>query len=271
METQYLFLIPLTPKEYLTENRKKLTKIALQSLIDQTYPHWKAILIGEKCESNPSDDRFIYIEVEGKKEEKLQFATDYIIESGLKVDYLIRLDDDDLFSTTTLKSLGQPDADVIVDKHHYFYNPLDNRVAKKVCYWFPNTCIIKINIALKFWGSFPSGDFIWHRENARLIENEHNKFHEYFRNSEKIIFADKNHPIYLRVLNPDSISAHDSQFNDYLDGFGVWTKDIPNGFETNALKVSDFVKHHQSIFLRVKNRIWNIIALRNYNKVVLNK
>ena len=47
-------------------------------------------------------DLFILIS-EGPKEENLQVATKYIIDNNISADYIIRLDDDDLFNTKNIE------------------------------------------------------------------------------------------------------------------------------------------------------------------------
>ena len=271
MEPLYFFIVPLTPNEYLTEGRRRLKKNALQSLINQTYKNWKVLLIGERGADDPINERFIYLNYSGKKEEKLQIATDYIFKNGVQLDYIIRFDDDDLFSKNILQEIADSNADLIVDRQHVFYNPLDGKVARKVCYWFPNTCIIKANIALDFWGEFPTGEYIKFREKPRLIENEHNNFHNYFKYSDNIIFTKRENPVYLRVLNPDSITAHERNFESYLSDFGLWSTQIPEGFETEKLQSYTNYSHQQSFEQALYWRLKNYVALRNYDSVVLKR
>ena len=136
----FLFIIPLTPKRLLTEERQALQELALLTLLGQSYAYWTALLVGE-TDLKIDDPRFVQISFEGHKEEKLQCATEYIIDRNLQNTHIIRLDDDDIFNPTLLESLKQADFDLYVDKFQTFWDPANGRVANKIFYWFPNTCI----------------------------------------------------------------------------------------------------------------------------------
>lgn len=273
MPSSFLFIIPLSPPERLSDARRALQRRCLQTLIDQNYDNWKAILIGSGLKDGPVSDKFIFLNFEGHKEEKLQKASEYILDRDVRGDYIIRLDDDDIFNSSLLRELSNGDFDLYVDRYQTFWDPVSNKVAQKVMYWFPNTCIHKRQHALKLWGTFPPGEYERFRNRPRLIENEHNDFHLYYSQSHKIIFAKKNNPVYLRAMNRDSITANQaSDFRLYLNQHGYWTKNTFRAFHQpgNAL-VQQSVRTGQGIMDRLSAWLLNLRALRSYRKVVVQK
>ena len=119
MPVSFLFIIPLTPDEYLTPNRKKLRTLCFTALKQQTYHNWDALLIGNS-KIEIEDERFIVLQKGGLKEEKLQFATSYIRNSNFMWNYIIRLDDDDIFNPNILERIHSLEFDILVRLGHCF-------------------------------------------------------------------------------------------------------------------------------------------------------
>lgn len=268
MENSFLFIVPLTPRRFLTEGRRSLQAFCLNNLLNQSYPNWKAILIGE-IETKIVSPHFIYINFEGHKEEKLQVATAYIGSEKLEATHLIRLDDDDIFNPTLLEKIRQLDFDLFVDKFQHFWNPDRGLVANKIFYWFPNTCIHKSTHALSQFGTFPSGSYKRFRTVPLLIENEHNDFHFYYARK-NIVYAKKNDPVYLRALNRDSITSMEGlDFNNYLNEHGFWHKNrLPSFLFLNKPCLGKSSTFKQSLYSRVKHALVDFRVLKNYNKVI---
>ena len=276
MSNSFLFIIPLTPCRLLTENRKKLRSICLKTLTSQTYPNWKALLIGSELPDGFSGGNFIHLSYEGYKEEKLQKATQYILSNPLKPDYIIRLDDDDIFNPELLDQLKNLTFDLYVDKYHTFWNSSDGSISQKIFYWFPNTCIHKAEHALQRYGNLPPGNYERFKTNALLIENEHNDFHKYYTIDHKIRFSSKQDPVYLRALNPDSITSIEQvgDFKNYLDRHGYRKKNNLPAFRFLNGIVSEKTNgslRGQGLLFLIRQTVQNIRALLNYNKVVLYK
>lgn len=250
MEKKYLFIIPLTPQTLLNEIRINLQFICFETLKSQSYHNWKALVIGDYIENVPKDNRFININYEGRKEEKLQKATQYIIDNDLKSDYIIRLDDDDIFNPNILNEIKDLDFDIYVDKTQFFWNHETKQVASRTWNWFPNTCIHKTKHALTEYGSFAKGDFQRFHDKSLLIENDHSQLHPYYINK-KVIYSKKNSPVYLRSITNTSITAGNSKnYNNYLNRFGNWYKN--NLFDFSFLGKTD-KKIFQSLVQRLRN------------------
>lgn len=276
MLNSFLFIIPLTPKTHLSPQRLALRKLCFNTLNNQSYSNWKAIIIGELSDEERLNEKFIKIDFEGQKEEKLQKATEYFLSSGLKCDYVIRLDDDDMFNPGILNDLKDKKFDLCVDKYHSFWDVSTGLISQKIMYWFPNSCIQDKKHAFSITGSFPPGDYKRFKAEPFLIENEHNDFHLYYNKDHTIIFSNKNSPVYLRSLSPDSItSSQANNYAEYLDNFGYWKKNSLNSFFfLNTIKISskkDNIRKKQNFWFFLKSIKNSIISNRVYNKIVIDK
>lgn len=230
MSKSFLFIIPLTPASHLTEIRKELQEKCLLSLKGQDYQNWSALLIGKDKPTTVTDNRFIHLPIEDIKEVKIQHATKFIIEEKIACDYIIRLDDDDLISESTLELNKNTNADLIVDLEHWFIDWNSKKASKSFNPWFPNTCIHKTTNALSVFGKLAQDYMEKINENTLLIENNHSEIHNFYK-GKKIIFTPSNSPVYLRVLNPDSITSNsDDNYADYLKKYGNWDQSKPLGF-----------------------------------------
>jgi hypothetical protein len=276
MPKSFLFIIPLTPVSHLTADRRILRKLCFDVLSQQTYPNWKALLVGNPIDEVNYGGNFIQLEFEGHKEEKLQKATEYVLSAGLSGDYIIRLDDDDVFNPGLLKKLECVNFDLYVDKYHSFWDSSTGRVSQKIRYWFPNTCIHKREHALSVFGAFPPGEYTRFKDQPFLIENEHNDFHFYYNQQHQIIFSEKNDPLYLRILNPGSITSLQAQdYSDYINHFGYWKINRLKSFaflDAIKLKSELKIKRKRQNFIFLINSIKStLVSLKNYNQAVINK
>lgn len=276
MPNSFLFIIPLTPSSRLSNERKQLRELCLNTLISQIYPGWKALLIGKTNPDDPKNDKFIFLDHEGAKEEKLQKATEYILHNKIECDYIIRLDDDDIFNPVILNELKEKEFDLFVDQYHSFWNVASGLVSQKVMYWFPNTCIHKKEHALATFGSFPPGEYERFKNKPVLIENEHNDFNHYYSQKHNIIFSKKNDPLYLRSLSSNSItSASATNFSDYLNQHGYWKQ---NKFKSFAFLNKNVITNNnnqltakQSLKVFLKGVIADKKALKNYHNIIIKK
>ena len=230
MSNTFIFVIPLTPEDSLTPLRRELQKFCIHSLISQNYPEWKALLIGSNLPKGAEDDRFIHLSKEGYKELKLQYAVKYIQETNLKSDYIIRLDDDDLINPSILKHYANSQADVIVDLYQWFIEWESKRVSKDFKPWFANTVFHKRKHALAEFGVIAREEVSQINSYVPLIATNHALMHSYYK-GKNIKFAPGNRPIYLRVINPDSITSNNGEsYQGYLRNFGLWKKQVPVDF-----------------------------------------
>jgi len=261
----FLFIIPAIPKKFSDIHRVGLQDLCISHLISQTYSKWEVLWISENA-PNTSDKRFIHIDYEGPKEEKLQVATKYIIDNNISADYIIRLDDDDLFNTKILNEIKGATFDVTVDKHQSFWMYGTNYFASRVWYWFPNTCIHKKEHALAIYGVLANGDVKQLNSKVRLIENDHSKIHRYYI-GKQIRFSLKNNPIYLRTITSNSVTYNNSNDKEsYYSKFGNWKQKSFDQFNIpHSLKKPPF---NQSINQKLNNSKNDFIANVKYQKIV---
>lgn len=230
MSNTFIFIIPLTPESHLTPLRKELQQLCFKALLSQSYSNWKALLIGGVKPEGTEDNRFIHIPEEGYKELKLQHAVKYIQETNLKSDYIIRLDDDDLISPSILEHYATSEADVVVDLYQWFIEWESKRVSKDFKPWFANTVLHKSEHALAEFGKIARERVPQVNSCVPLIATNHALMHSYYK-GKKIEFLEGKSPIYLRVINPDSItSKSDQSYQDYLRKFGLWKEISPFDF-----------------------------------------
>ncbi|MBK7819385.1 MAG: hypothetical protein IPJ60_18975 [Sphingobacteriaceae bacterium] len=149
-------------------------------------------------------------------------------------------------------------------------------VNQKVPYWFANTCIHKKEHALTVFGKFPRDTTVFTKEKPFLIENGHGDFHKYYNQNHKILIAERNDPLYVRTLNPDSHSSlYTGDFVKYMNLFGIWRK--------NKLKTYSFLKNFnlpvlpnvqrkgQDLIFRIKNRYTMVKGVINFYSKVIKK
>ena len=269
---KFLFIIPLTPDSYLTEERKELRKWCFHSLFAQTYDHWEAIVIGETNDESIQHPKFIHINEEGQKPFKLQLATKYIRENNLDHQYIIRFDDDDIFNPFLLERIKHEDFDLYTDKYHHFIEYQSLCVSNMVRFWYPNTCIHRREHALAKFGKLVDDKIEQINPFVALIENNHAEVHDYYRDK-KVLLAPQETPIYLRVLNRSSITSMSSaEYMEYLNGFGLWNIPIPEDFknlvqrnETDPCGICD-----KSGLEKIRFKINRFRRSINYNKALFN-
>lgn len=261
----FLFIIPLTPSKLLNNERRFLQKQCLLNLLSQKYKRWQAILVGDEAqELSLQSNYFLPLNFEGKKEEKLQQATDYILTKNIVSNYIIRLDDDDFFNPNILTKIHSLDFDLYVDKQQYFWHLESNCISHRTWHWFPNTCIHKTSHALSTWGSFAKGSFEKFHNKALLIENDHSQLHPFYKDKD-IIFAGKKDPVYLRTITSSSITAMAAgDFKKYLNSFGNWKRKNLKNYNL-PIKL-DNQKIHQPLLVKFYNFKNELIAKKNYSR-----
>ncbi|MFK8013682.1 MAG: hypothetical protein AB8B80_16705 [Marinicellaceae bacterium] len=248
MSNHFVFIIPLTPDSHLTELRSTLQKICLETLLKQTYQNWTALLIGRDKPSNTEDPRFVHIAEEGLKELKLQIATKYIRENALTFDYVIRLDDDDIINPSALQKYKNSQADAIVDLKHHFLDWHSQSVSSQFRPWFPNTILHKFEHAMVKYGKIANRNIEQINDDVVLIETNHSYMHDYYK-GKKVLFSAAQRPVYVRVLNKDSItSSVNDNYLDYLRTFGTWNKKLAWKSQINITPDQD-----QACSLKKKN------------------
>lgn len=255
--------------------RLALRQLCLTTLLNQTYTNWRALLIGQQHPDDPVTNQFVFLPFEGHKEEKMQKAVEHILACNMPGDYLIRLDDDDIINPRVLAQLKSKTFDLFVEKYQSFVHVESGRIAQKVMYWFPNTCIHKRVHALAAFGALPPGNYQRYSSSPVLIENEHNDFHHYYHHRHHIIYARKKEPLYLRCISASSITALQSGSTlAYLNQYGYFKKRSIAAFSFLAGPLAALkqpVTPKQTLLQRVAFALANLRALKNYYKVVVFK
>lgn len=263
----FLFIIPLTPDSHLSLIREELRTICIESLLNQAYKNWVALIIGDHKPDNCNDNRFIHIKKEGPKELKLQYATKYINENKMDVDYIIRLDDDDIINPKILNKYRNTEADAIVDINHWFIEWESKKVSKEFRPWFPNTFIIKKEHALSKFGELSKNNIEVINDFISLIETSHALMHHYFI-QKQVLFNSTSSPIYLRVLNRDSITSNAGQsYETYLSKFGNWSSPIPQDFQINDKSNSELKLIKKGFYKKLKNTLYLFLSKKKFIKL----
>ena len=230
----FLFVVPLTPMELMTPLRKELFNMFLASLKNQTYPNWEACLLGEE-ERIEGKIKFIKTEAVTKAD-KLLWTVNYLRNLKNKPDYVIRMDDDDLISPNILSRIAQLDFDCYADKYHTFYSLTTGKVSSNKRPWLANTVIHKYEHV--FAEIRKPDEVLMDNDNFALLGVDHDIYWKEYYQDKKLLWSDKDHPIYLRILSPTSITSklpdnygkgvnkvtdREADFKRYLKGYGPWT------------------------------------------------
>ena len=161
----FVFIIARSPVKMRNYLRDELWKISLNSLMRQTSKNWKAIIVGDTNDDRLKTEFFISLNFdEYTKKEKIQIALDYLNTNYLvKPQYLIRFDDDDIFSDSILTYIEHLPVkyDCYFDKYHTYIDAVYLKLSHKKNLWIPNTAIHKYDHAITYCG----------KSNLQLLKN----------------------------------------------------------------------------------------------------
>jgi hypothetical protein len=247
----FLFIVPLTPSDYLTPLRKELFDLFLAALNGQKYKNWQALLVGEE---DRTEGNMVYKKITGRsKEVKLMFAHEYISSLADKPDYIIRIDDDDLISPDVLQYVSDSavDFDCMADKFHCYYDIVSGKICQVKNTWLPNTVIHKTEHALSKFG----------RDNIPLMLLDHSKDWMEYYSTKKIAWAEKNAPVYLRVMSPTTGTSnmHTLRLLDFTDA-------MLSQYESSISRIGKWKHMHIASFDRYINKLkgdWKSISGRD--------
>ena len=208
----FLFIIPRTPIQFRTELREKLWNLTVQSLLNQSYNNWKALIIDD---FNLIDGKLIYINSPAiKKGEKLQAALRIIENWENKPDYIIRFDDDDIISPSILDFLKDKEFDVAADEYHTFYEIKSGYFCQSKRPWLANSVIHKYEHAKTI---LPDG--------RPLLDQDHSKEWRHYYQNKNILQLSQKTPVYCRIISPTSVTGKsDKNYLKYVLSFGLWGK-----------------------------------------------
>jgi hypothetical protein len=286
----FVFILPLTPSVHITPLRQDLFQLTLSSLRKQTSDNWQAILVGEydKVEGN-----LIYLPtkpiVEGYEKKirssesatdkhfKIDIALQYIAKQPQKPKYLIRLDDDDVFSPVILSQIEKMEYDCYVDRYHTYYDITSGKICQNPVPWYPNTVIHKYEHAV---ANIPRGSTIDEPE-GDLIACSHNiAFHKYYKDK-KVFFTEKSNPIYVRTITMSTVSfkypKSKLEYKEYLSTYGEWYYRRIESFEPYIDPLVKLAQKHLGIVIArnfseiMSFKDWMINKVTRYKKRVVAK
>lgn len=236
MPIDYLFLMPLMPPAMVDPQRRELRKLCFQQLqkLECTYRVW---LLGDLSSNHELPEQFKIINsIYETKEDKL-FEVGKILEKETTASfrYLVRLDDDDIINPSVFDQCAQRQYCCYVDSIHWFYDLSSGKVSTQSRPWFPNTMIHTFADAMTkidaIGGSTHAGS-----QNFLFACDHSQAWHTYYRN-QKLTRLSAKCPLYIRILNPGSITAsanldgHKAEYLDYLTTFGDWNGALPKSVE----------------------------------------
>lgn len=180
---------------------------------------------------------FKRIDIPGQtKEERMKQAGDLLTKLPQVARYLVRLDDDDPIRPAAFDALAKRDFDVAADHHHYFHDLVSGLNSSQKRPWIANTAIHAYKEALT---RVPAIGGVTTEDGLNyLFACDHSQtWHVHYRNKRRF-YLPKTEPLYLRVLNPSSITAgggadgfDQTAYFKYLDGFGDWRAPWPAGMD----------------------------------------
>jgi hypothetical protein len=226
----YLFLIPTSPDLAEDSLRKDLQKLCFQQVakLDASFVVW---LLGDADTDHP---HFKSIDCKGTtKEEKLKESGDQLAALPQLAKYLVRLDDDDLINPMVFDELANRDFDIAYDRKHFFYDLATDLASRQKRDWIPNTAIMDFQKAMNKVESIGGAE----TEDGKnyLFACDHSRAWRVFFDGGTIVHSKE--PIYVRILNPDSITAtangefSENNYFRYLQGFGAWRAVLPESIK----------------------------------------
>lgn len=266
----FVFIIARTPLKMRNSLREELWQISKKSLQAQTSKNWKAIVVGDTSSDELSDEFFITLNYDDyPKREKLEIALEYLKNNAtLKHDYLIRFDDDDIFSETILSDMEQLSKkyDCYFDEYHTYVDSVYLKLSQIKNSWIANTAIHKYEHAITVCG----------KSNLPLLIQDHSEYWHIYYSDKNVYKTKRTNPVYYRILTPFSITSSKNQeagatdWNkhlQYLKGYGPWVS-LANNYPfykgLNAISKTYFeskpiIKNSYWLFNRIK-------YLKNYFK-----
>ncbi|MBF9253839.1 hypothetical protein I2I11_11095 [Pontibacter sp. 172403-2] len=262
MNTKYLFLIPRTPKQFRSDVRDALWQLCKKALLNQNFTDWKALIITD--EEEEENDNLIYLvdNAAATKYEKIKSGLQYV-ESHIKPEYLIRLDDDDLIMPNALQHASKYSFDALTESKHTFYEITSDLISQQQRDWFPNTIIHKYDHAISAYG----------KSGRDLFNQDHSQTYHLYYKDKKVVYLEANNPLYVRLLSPNSITSRGNDYSTYLDSYGYWDVDTIKDFEKYRIELrkarakflKDFPVYQPKIYSnrvrKYKERISNLFKM----------
>jgi glycosyltransferase involved in cell wall biosynthesis len=228
----FVFLVPKTPEKYLTPLRKELWDLTLLSLKSQKYSDWECLVIGE-TESKDGNITFVSHKAETKRD-KLLAALEILNAAPVKPKFIIRFDDDDLISPFALERASKLDFDCYADKFQVHYDITTGKTCSCDYTWLANTVIHKYEHAVST--NTLNGDVLFTGDHSKL-------FGEYYKNK-KVVYTEKDLPLYMRILSPSCLSIsniYKGDVNAYdMVKYDQFIRSVANWRRTTRWKRKDY-------------------------------
>ncbi len=165
------------------------------------YPKIKCLLVGS--EPPKQEGNIYWIKSTGlTKGEKLIDAKNYLLEHDLKSDYITRLDDDDFICSDALHDFAHATGDVLCDKMHAFMDLTTGKFSSQTRPWIANTALHRFDHAFQVT---PLSD-----ESGLMFNCNHADCWLPYYQDKHIEYAAQEHPLYVRLLSPTSITSSGS-------------------------------------------------------------
>ena len=237
----FLFITHITPVHKRSSLRQSLIDQYFRALRAQQYDRWNVLILGEE-EKEDGTFHFVHLPDVPREEKfslmKTIYKRDDVNALISSCDYVVKLDDDDLVSPKILQELSGKDFDCCYDRAHTFFDISSGTITQQARPWIASTCVHKREHAFSAWdgpGASPLGN---------LLYSDHSKSWHVFYRDKRCIVADPEHPVYLRVLSPTSITSGAKEngspagiaeidmtnYFAYLKNFGYWEKASTNDF-----------------------------------------
>ena len=219
------------PPERVDDARKALRALCFGAL-GKMRSSYRVLLLGRGVDDLPENFELIDSGWSGK-EDKLYEAGKRIATGEFgKFRFLVRLDDDDLINPDVFDAFAHSDAHCIADAVHWFYDLSTGLVSAQQRPWFANTVIHRFEHALTrvdaLGGSARAGS-----QNF-LFACDHSQAWQPYYSQKHVAYASADNPLYVRILNPGSITAsaeagidEKATYEKYLRTFGQWNAEMP--------------------------------------------
>jgi len=246
----YLFLIPTSPNLEEDSLRRGLQRLCFEQVkkLDAIFVVW---LLGDAEVDHP---HFKRIHCEGSsKEEKLKEAGDQLADMPRLAKYLVRLDDDDLINPEVFDRLAQANFDIAYDRKHFFYDLATDLASSQKREWIPNTAIMDFEKAMtkvdaRSLSVAEVGGAVTEDSMNYLFACDHSQaWHPFFKGKQTV---KEKEPIYVRILNPQSITAgggrefDENKYFRYLQGFGSWKAELPDALTSVKSELEEIRQKH---------------------------
>lgn len=216
-----------------------------QSLHNQTYKNWKALFISERESEN---DNIKEVDVTGEYNLSNIYLRPDVVAYLNDCDYMVKLDDDDVILPHTLEIASKFNFDCYCDLYHTFYDVSSSLLTQQKRSWIAATCIHKKEHAVM---DQKKNDRAENFINS-IFYGEHGRDWIAYYKNKNILYANRNTPLYVRVISPTSITAGAKKFpiktiDDidmehyyvYLKQFGAW----------NNLTINEFIKYKNQLII----------------------